>query len=195
MGIEQYRDRVSARVKQAITQSGVDLSTVSADAQDRLASAVTDGMLFEFDAILDSMETESKAQQAAASAKAAPAVAPDVASATETIADEPVLWEDRPFISIGERYVLTNDRIRIFNGLVGRTVENIELIRLQDIDYHQGISERIFGIGDITLTSRDATDPIVILRNIKDPEKVANLIRAAWLEARKRHGLVFRDIV
>lgn len=190
MGIEQYRDRVAARVKQAIAQSGADLSAVSADQQDRLTNAVTDGMLFEFDAILDSMEADSKAQQAAA-AKAAPSIAPS----TEIGADEPVVWEGRPFISIGERYVLTNDRIRIYNGLVSRSVENIELIRLQDIDYHQGVSERIFGIGDIMLTSRDATDPQQILRNVKDPEKVANLIRAAWLDARKRHGLVFRDIV
>jgi uncharacterized membrane protein YdbT with pleckstrin-like domain len=91
--------------------------------------------------------------------------------------------------------VLTNDRIRLFNGVVGRRVENVELIRLQDIDYHQGVSERLFGIGDIYLRSVDASDPLVTLRNVHDPEAVTSAIRKAWLDARKRRGVVYRDIV
>lgn len=185
MNIEQYRERVSARIRQAVQQTGIDVSTLPADAQDRLINTIADNMLLEFDKML------SEAEQAGAQ----PATSATPAQTEVDDAVEQILWEGRPFMSLGERYMLTNDRIRIFNGLVGRSVENIELIRLQDIDYHQGVSERIFGIGDIYLHSVDASDPIATLRNVHDPETVTTAIRKAWLDARKRRGVVYRDIV
>jgi hypothetical protein len=33
------------------------------------------------------------------------------------------------------------------------------------------------------------------LRNVHDPEAVTSAIRKAWLDARKRRGVVYRDIV
>ena len=197
MGIEQYRDRVAARVKQAMAQSGVDLSTVPADQQDRLVNVITDNMLFEFDAVLSDGHAQSANAANLAATASTPASTAASSSPAEAHADETehIVWEGRPFLSLGVRYVVTSDRIRIFDGLVSRTVENIELMRVQDIDYHQGVSERIFGIGDITITSKDATVPTVMLNNVKDPEVVANTIRTAWIEARKRRGVAFRDFV
>ncbi len=186
MSIEQYRERVSMRIRQAVQQTGIDVSGLPADTQDRLINTIADNMLLEFDKILS--EEEQAGAQAAGST--APANAESAGDADETI-----IWEGRPFLSLGEHYVVTNDRIRLLHGVVGRSVENIELIRLQDIDYHQGVSERIFGIGDIYLKSVDASDPNVTLRNVHDPEAVTAMIRKAWLDARKRRGVVFRDIV
>lgn len=185
MSIEQYRERVSARIRQAVQQTGIDVSALPADTQDRLVNTITDNLLLEFDKML----SEAERAGTPADANAAPAQA-EVDDAAEQ-----VLLEVRPFLSIGERYMLTDDRIRLFHGLVGRSVENIELIRLQDIDYHQGVSERLFGIGDIYLHSVDASEPIVTLRNVHDPETVTTAIRKAWLDARKRRGVVYRDIV
>jgi hypothetical protein len=186
MSIEQYRERVSARIRQAVQQTGIDVSALPADAQDRLVNTIADNMLLEFDKILH--EAEASAATQAQSSDAPAQFATDDA-------EEQIVWEGRPFLSLGEHYVLTNDRIRLFHGLVGRSVENIELIRLQDIDYHQGVSERLFGIGDIYLHSVDASDPLVTLRNVHDPEAVTSAIRKAWLDARKRRGVVYRDIV
>ena len=185
MSIEQYRERVSARIRQAVQQTGIDVSALPADTQDRLINTIADNMLLEFDKILSEAE-QAEAQSAAPAMPAQP---------QPNDAEEQVLWEGRPFLSLGERYVLTNDRIRLFHGVIGRQVENIELIRLQDIDYHQGVSERIFGIGDIYLHSVDASEPLVTLRNVNDPETITSAIRKAWLDARKRRGVVYRDIV
>lgn len=185
MSIEQYRERVAARIRQAVQQTGIDVAALPADTQERLVNTIADNMLLEFDKILN--EAEHAGAPAVTSASPAQAEVDDSA--------EQILLEIRPFLSIGERYVLTDDRIRLFHGVVGRSVENIELIRLQDIDYHQGVSERIFGIGDIYLHSVDASEPIVMLRNVHDPEAVTTAIRKAWLDARKRRGVVYRDIV
>jgi hypothetical protein len=67
------------------------------------------------------------------------------------------------------------------------------LIRIQDIDLKQGVGERMLGIGDITIRGHDASEAIVTLRNIPKPEEVYEILRKAWLEARKRHGLQFRE--
>jgi hypothetical protein len=177
MAIENHRERVSARVRQAITQSGVDLSALAPGQEERLVNTVTDGVLLELDALLS---------------EAAPAM-PDALSADPAHAEEQTLWAGRPFLSIGEYYVITDDRIRLFTGLFSRRVENVELVRLQDVDYHQGVSERIFGIGDIYLHSADASDPTITLKNVKDPEAVADIIRKVWLAARKKYGVRFRE--
>lgn len=172
MTLEQNRARVVAAVWQAIAQSGVDLSSVPRDQQDRLVGAIADTLLPAVNQMLDEV---------------APPVSADVSG------DERILWEGRPFLSITERYVLTSERVRIYRGLIGRTVDDIELVRLQDIDFSQNAGERILGIGDIHLRGADVSTPETTLRNVHQPEEVRELIRRAWLDARKRYGVSFRE--
>jgi Bacterial PH domain len=79
--------------------------------------------------------------------------------------------------------------------LFGRDVEIFELIRVQDIDYKQNMGERIINRGDIFIRGQDPSKPEIVLRNIVDPEKVYETLRKAWLSARKRHGLQFREFM
>jgi hypothetical protein len=72
-------------------------------------------------------------------------------------------------------------------------VENFELIRMQDIDFKQNMGERMLGFGDIYIRGQDPSNPAVVLRNVPKPEEVYEILRRAWLEARKRHGLQFRE--
>ena len=172
MTLEQNRARVVAAVWQAIAQSGVDLSSVPREEQDRLVATIADNLLSTVNQMLDE-------------------VAPQVSA--EVSGEERVLWEGRPFLSITERYVVTTERVRIYRGLIGRTVDDIELVRLQDIDFTQNAGERILGIGDIHLRGADPSTPEVTLRNVHQPEEVRELIRRAWLDARKRYGVSFRE--
>jgi hypothetical protein len=179
MAIEQHRERIVTRIRQSVKQSGVDLSGINEEQQERLVSTISDGMLLEMDALLEDI---------------VPAVpAADDPAAAQPLADEQTLWRGRPLLNPFELYLVTNDRVRIFHGMLSKTAENLELVRLQDVDYHQGVSERILGIGDITLRSADASNPVVMLNNVRDPEAVSGLIRKAWLEARKRYGVRFRE--
>jgi len=172
MTLEQNRARVVAAVWQAIAQSGVDLSSVPREEQDRLVATIADNLLSTVNQMLDE-------------------VAPQVSA--EVSGEERVLWEGRPFLSITERYVVTTERVRIYRGLIGRNIDDIELVRLQDIDFTQNAGERILGIGDIHLRGADPSTPEVTLRNVHQPEEVRELIRRAWLDARKRYGVSFRE--
>ncbi len=176
MSLEKSRAQVTASIWQAIAQSGVDLSSVSQDEQEKLVRVLSDQMLIALDGMLDEMQ-EAPAQSA------------------DDDADEKMLWQGRPFLSLVESYVITSERLKIIRGLIGRDIENFELIRMQDIDYKQNVSERILGIGDITIRGADASDAEVVLRNVGAPEEVYEILRRAWLEARKRHGLQFREFM
>jgi len=66
-------------------------------------------------------------------------------------------------------------------------------VRIQDIDLSRGVTDRLFNLGDIDIRGADLSNTQFTLRNISDPERVYELLRKAWLEARKRHGLQFRE--
>lgn len=175
MNIEQTRAQVISSIWQAIAQSGVDLSSLPQEEQQKLVNTVANQLLLTVNGILDEVS------------------APDAPTEPANEFDEQELWKGRPFLSISETYLLTNERLRITKGLFGRDVENYELIRLQDINLSQGLSERLLNIGDIHLRGHDPSNPEVVLRNISKPEEVYEILRRAWLAARKSHGLLFRE--
>ena len=172
MTIDKQHAQVKASVWQAMAQSGADLSAVPQEEQEKLVNGITKNLLVVMDSVLDDLKID------------------------EDEVDEfgeDILWQGRPFLSITERYILTNERLKIIRGIVGRDVENFELIRVQDIDLKQNVGERVLGLGDITIAGADSSQATVQMRNIKNPEAVYEILRRAWLEARKRHGLQFRE--
>ena len=170
------RTRLVARVWQSIAQSGVDVSPIPADAADRLVQSIADGMALEFDAAMAALS---------------PGADDDVADLDP--AAERILWQGRPFLSLMTRYVITNQRLRISHGLLGRTRSDIELVRVQDLDQTQSVGERMFNLGDIHVRSHDPDDAVVVLANITEPDHVMEILRAAVLGARDRFRLNYRE--
>ena len=177
MSIEKQREKVIESILEGIKESKVDLGDVSGENQDILAAEIADRVMVTIDGMLDeNLETGA-------------------GDSVDNGQDEILLWQGRPFLSMVERYVLTSERLKIVRGLLSRDVENFELIRFQDIDYKQGVHERVLGVGDITIRGHDISEPKIVLRNVKGPEQVYETLRRAWLEARKRHGLEFREFM
>jgi hypothetical protein len=178
MEIEQLRAKIMASVWQSIAVSDVDLSSVPLEKRQKLVNNLADEMLKLVDTLLDEIPKPVQAEAAEASPY-----------------DEEKLWEGRPFLSLVESYLVTSERIKVTHGLLSRDIENFELVRVQDIDLSRNLGERMIGLGDILIKGKDPSDPELTLRNIKDPEQLYELLRKAWLAARKRHGLQFRDYV
>jgi len=175
MSIEKIRAQIIGSIWQAVAQSDADLSGIPQAQQDELVDKIADNVMLAMDKILDE------------EVQGAPS------DLTGDDHDEPILWEGRPFLSMVEDYVVTSERIKIITGFLSRNIENFELIRIQDIDYKQGIRERMLGIGDVVVRGHDPSDPTIVLRNIAHPEDVYEMLRKAWLDARNRHGLQFRE--
>jgi hypothetical protein len=192
MSIEETRARLDRRIRQAIADSHI---TFTADQQahlNEMIGQITDGMLVEFDAILGSM-LRSGQFPVVATSTTAPAALGQATGSTPVPEAEEVLWEGRPFLSLGTHYTVTNQRVRVITGLLGKDIDDIEIIRIQDVDHTQGITERVLNVGDIFLRSTDPSRPRVVLRNVTDPVGVHEIIRRAILEARRRYPFAFRQ--
>lgn len=183
MAKSDVQSRIRANVWQAIAENNVDLGALDAQTRENLVNLVTA-------ASLEAMDEEISAVLAANEDKLKPA---EVLEAEAELADEEVLWEGRPFLSISEYYLITNERLRVASGLIGRSYQNIDLVRVQDVDYRQSTGERMIGRGDIEVRSHDPQSPLVVLENIKNPEEVYDILRRAVKKARKDHGLTFQE--
>ena len=174
MTIESYRAQMKSAAWKAIADSGVDLTALPPEMQSKLVDAFADQGLGVINSVMDEIK---KSQNPAAPLEG----------------EESLIWEGRPFLSLVESYVITSERIKIATGLLAKDYENFELVRIQDIDVNQGLGERMLGLGDIRIRGADASSPEIVLRNIPDPQGVYELLRKAWLAARKRYNLIFRE--
>jgi uncharacterized membrane protein YdbT with pleckstrin-like domain len=107
--------------------------------------------------------------------------------------EEVTLWTGRPYLTIGTRYQLTSQRLRIFRGVLGQQIEEIELIRVRDTKVKQHAGERMLNVGDITIYSADPSTPEVVLHNVRHPVEVRELIRRAVMDEKARRGMYYRE--
>lgn len=86
-------------------------------------------------------------------------------------------------------YILTNQRLKHRDGLLFRTMNRIELLDVDDVQYKQGPVEQLLNVGNITVKSTDLSHPVLILMGIADVRKVADLIDNARRAERRRRGV------
>ncbi len=78
---------------------------------------------------------------------------------------------------LGTYYRLTSQRLFIERGILGRTVDQMELIRVDDVRMVQTFLDRIFAVGSISLLTTDSTDRAVTIEGVEKPDSVAEAIR------------------
>ena len=86
---------------------------------------------------------------------------------------------------LGRRYRLTSQRLFIERGIFSQTIDQTELIRIDDVRVVKTFVDRFLGLGSITLLSTDITDGRVVLDGIDAPEQVAESVRTHMRILRK----------
>ena len=74
------------------------------------------------------------------------------------------------------RYALSEDRLFVSEGFLNIRDDEILLYRIRDIDTQRNLWQRIFGVGTVTVVSSDKTMPTLVLKNVKDPVFVKELL-------------------
>lgn len=91
-----------------------------------------------------------------------------------------IIWKDRKrFLGLPlsfTRYSLSEDRLFLSIGFLNIRDEEVLLYRIRDINTSRTLWQRIFGVGTVTVVSSDKTQPTMVLRNIKDPLEVKELL-------------------
>ena len=114
---------------------------------------------------------------------------------------ERVIWKGRPSklwsprMALTNRYRLTNQRLIVEFGFIGRRTEEIDLFRVNDVGLKQNPFERIVGIGDIYIASADTTTPHRYMHNIKDSVRIKDLLREVARQERHRRRVLVREDV
>jgi len=90
------------------------------------------------------------------------------------------LWKDRKRV-LGmpitfTRYMMSEDRVFLETGLLHLKQEELLLYRVRDLSLSISLGQRIFGVGTVTLQSSDKTTPMLVLKNIKRPREVKEVL-------------------
>lgn len=83
------------------------------------------------------------------------------------------------------RYALSEDRLFLSIGFFSIKDDEVLLYRVRDIHTKRTLWQRIFGMGSVTVISSDSTQPKLLLKNIKSPMTVKEIIHKQ-VEEQKR---------
>src|SRR5574344_2414462 len=105
-------------------------------------------------------------------------------------------WEDKKRylgmpISLTHYYLVSSEdwtKIFVRTGLLFTREEEINLYRIYDITVTSTLGEKLFGVGTITLYSKDESLPVCSIQHIKNVAKVRNLLAAKIEEEKAKRG-------
>lgn len=90
----------------------------------------------------------------------------------------PIPWAIwRWLVTRTTRYTLTDQRLKSTHGVFNRVTDDLELYRVKDTRFQQSFWQRMVGIGNIVLSTSDATTPEVVLADIRGADAVRETIR------------------
>jgi membrane protein YdbS with pleckstrin-like domain len=75
------------------------------------------------------------------------------------------------------RYRLTNQRLVVEQGILSRTLSEVDLRAVDDSGFSQSPLERLQGIGTVWIVATDRTTPRLLMRGIPDPRGMRERIR------------------
>lgn len=188
----QIRQVVTAQFYQSLAENNVQIQSIPQSELQAIVNSLADGVFAALAAVESEGDRPPGNSPMGVQAAAMAAKDPNNPDAIVDV-EEQLLWRGRPYLTIGTLYEITTQRIRIRRGILGNTIEEVELVRVKDTRVKQHLGERVLDIGDVTVISNDASMPEVVLHNVSDPVTVRELIRKAVNDEKKRRGLRYRE--
>lgn len=109
------------------------------------------------------------------------------------------LWKDRKrYFGLPlsfTRYAMSGDRLFTSVGFLNIKDDEILLYRVRDIDTSRSLWQRLFGVGTVVVVSSDKSMPNLVLKNIKDPIFVKELIHKQVEETKIKRRVRFGEIM
>lgn len=111
-----------------------------------------------------------------------------------------VVWKDRKRIIFGlpwtfTKYGLSEDRVFIETGLFNLHENEVRLYRIMDVSLERKLWQRFFGLGTITCSSSDKTMGNFLIKNIKKPSEVKELLSSYIEEERSRKRVSSKEFI
>jgi uncharacterized membrane protein YdbT with pleckstrin-like domain len=76
-------------------------------------------------------------------------------------------------------YTITDRRLNIKRGIIARKVQETRLQRVQNVNYTQGVYERVMQIGDVDFDTAGTDDSDFVFAGVAQPEQVVEQVDRA----------------
>ena len=76
-------------------------------------------------------------------------------------------------------YTITDRRLNIKVGIIARKVQETRLQRVQNVNYDQGVYERVMQIGDVEFTTAGTDESNFVFAGVAQPEEVIQNVERA----------------
>ena len=111
-----------------------------------------------------------------------------------------IIWSDkkRPIFGLPlsfTKYVLTDEKLLVDTGFLSRTQEEIRLYRITDFTVKQKFLQRLFGVGNIFISSSDNTQGEFLIKDIKKPYEIKELLSDMVEKERVQKGIVTNEFL
>ena len=111
-----------------------------------------------------------------------------------------IVWEDkkRPIFGLPisfTKYTLTDEKLLIDTGFISRNQEEIRLYRITDFSVRQNLFQRIFGVGNIYISSSDNTQGEFTIYEVKKPYDIKELLSDLVEKEREKKGIVTNEFL
>jgi uncharacterized membrane protein YdbT with pleckstrin-like domain len=80
---------------------------------------------------------------------------------------------------VATSYTITDRRLHIKRGIVSRDIQETRLERVQNVNYQQGVFQRILQIGDVDFDTAAGDDYNFIFAGVADPAEVVHQVDQA----------------
>lgn len=93
------------------------------------------------------------------------------------------------------KYTLTNKKLIIEEGLLKSVENEILLYRILDVTYTRNLLQKIFRLGTIEVHSKDKSNPVLYIKNIKNSRRFREMLSTAVEEDKKKRRMRQSEII
>lgn len=114
--------------------------------------------------------------------------------------EEPIWCDKKRIVFFGlplsfTRYTLTPSKFLLETGFFRKKEDETRLYRITDVSMTRGFWERLFGLGTIQLLSSDTSTPKLLLKHIRRPKIVKEVLSQAIEQCRRENGVRTSEMV
>lgn len=80
---------------------------------------------------------------------------------------------------VATTYTISDRRLNIKRGIVARNVQETRLQRVQNVNFEQGVYERMMQIGDVEFTTAGTEESNFVFAGVAQPEEVVEQVDRA----------------
>jgi uncharacterized membrane protein YdbT with pleckstrin-like domain len=85
---------------------------------------------------------------------------------------------------IGTRYVITSQRLHIKRGILARRVQQTRIERVQNVNTHQSLVDRLLRVGSVDFDTAGTDDSDFVFSGVSRPDEVVAAVDRAQRELR-----------